>query len=243
MYWTGNVPSLGDIDIDNDGVFLPAFTFLIDCSELASQVLGRQISMTKPITIHGIRIGIRPVDDVSDNDESAFFAGEFRWQHYTPHVQKALALAVQMEKFAEGGEVDADSFFLSTTQDYSGLRYGLVYDNEIRFQTAGWPAGGDYTWTKIRNAYNAMTEPAQDNALFAGRVGELGGAQWVCGLASGVGTGDSPPLGGNADWEMSTRQEILPIIQGIVQFSSGDEVGAVDDDYAVYCTVDFSVEV
>jgi hypothetical protein len=244
IYWTGDPPSSGDIDIDNDGVYNPALTFIADLSEIASQVLGRQVSMTSPVVLHGIQIGIRPVDDVADNDESAFFAGEFRFQHYTSHVQKALSLARQMEKFSEGGELDADSFFLSTTQDYSGLRYGLDFNNEIRFQTAGWPAGGDYTWTKIRDAYNAMTAPVQDNALFAGRCGELGGTQWVCSLASGVGVGDSPPPGGaSADWQVQTRQEILPFVQGLIRFSSSDEDGAVDDDYRVWVTVDYSVEV
>ena len=149
-----------------------------------------------------------------------------------------------MEKWAEGGEIDSDSFFLSTEKDYSGLRFGLDYDNEIRFQTNGWPAGGDYTWVKIREAYNAMTAPSQANALFDGRCGELGGTQFVCALASGVGVGDSPPPGGNAaDYMLVTRQEILPLVQGIIRFSSGDEEGTIDDDYRVWVTLDYSVEV
>lgn len=86
IYWTGALPAGGDIDIDNDGVMVPVRTFVADLSEIASQVLGRQVNMTSPVILHGIQVGIRPSDDVTDNDESAFFAGELRFQHYTPHV-------------------------------------------------------------------------------------------------------------------------------------------------------------
>lgn len=245
IYWTGATPAQGDIDIDNDSVLIPALKFTADLTEIASQVLGRQVSCLSPVTLHGIRIGIRPVDDIVDNDESAFFAGEFRFQHYTPHVQKALSLASRMEKEIESHEVDGDSFLLSTDTDYSGLRFGISESGEIRYQTEGWPAGGDYTWIGIRNAYNAMTQPVQSNALFEGRCGEMGGVQWICALASGIGTGDSPPMGGDsADWYSGIlRHEILPIMQGSVQYSSGDEEGTIDDDYRVQVSLDFSVEV
>ena len=245
IYWTGDTPAQGDIDTDNDGVMIPALKFTADLTDIASTVLGRQVSMTSPVILHGLRIGLRPVDDVVDNDESAFFAGEFRFQHYTPHVQKALSLASRMEREIESEQVDSDSYLLSTDKDYSGLRFGISEEGEIRYQTDGWPNGGDYTWLKIRDAYNAMTAPDQSNALFTGRCGEFGGIQWIAALASGIGQGDSPPPGGDsADWYSGNlRHEILPLIQGLVLYSSGDEEGTVDDDYRLVMTVDFSVEV
>lgn len=245
-YWVMH-PAMGDIDIDNDGVFPNPYTWVVDLSEIASKILGRQVSMMNSVTLHGIQIGIRPVDDITDNDESAFFAGGIFFHPATPHKMKALRLASKLEKAIEGQQVDSDSFFLSTESDYSGLRYGWSNVNNmsnVRYQTAGWPNGGYYNLTNIFNAYNDMHPSTKTNSLWAGRAGEAMGTQWICALASGIGQGDSPPYGGDtADWHSPVlRHEILPLLYGNVRYSSGDEEGAVDDDYIITVTVDFSVE-
>lgn len=243
--WIEGEPALGDIDIDNDGVFNPAFQFLIDLSHIASSVLGRQVSMTRSVVLNGIGIGVRPVDDITDNDESAFFAGRFQMYPATSHGKKALSLAARMEREIESHEVDADSYLLSSDTDYSGLRLGWTDNPEpqVLYQTNGWPTGGDYTYGKVFDAYNSMTQVPQSNALFNGRAPAPMSMQWVCALASGIGSGDSPPYGGDsADWNISTRTEIFPLIRGLVEYSSGDEEGAVDDDYYVHVYVDFTVE-
>lgn len=249
-YWIPpTAPAYGDIDIDNDGVMGQSWhhAFVVDLSEVASKVLGRQISMNKSVTLHGLQVGIRPVDDAFDNDESAFFAGGIFFHPATAHKMKALSMARKLEKAIEGSEVDADSFFLSTEKDYAGLRYGWNNLNglsQIRHQTAGWPQGGYYNLDSIFGAYNQMTESCQTNALWGGRAGEAMGTQWIAALASGIGVGDSPPPGGtSADWHSpSLRHEILPLLYGNVVYSSGDEDGAVDDDYIITITVDFTVE-
>lgn len=240
---TAGEPAAGDIDIDNDGVVAPSHQFIADLSQIASSVLGRQVSMMRPVILHGVSIGIRPVDDVTDNDESAFFGGRLFFYPATDHRLEALGLARRVENLIESQEVDTDSFLLSTEVDYSGFRYGWDLDNQVKYQTAGYPGGGDWKITQIFSAYNLMTAPDQANALFTGRVGEAMGMQWVCALASGVGTGDSPPPGGHsADWiRSSLRHEILPIMKGTVEYSSSDEEGAVDDDYTVHVELDFSV--
>lgn len=246
-YWIDLQPASGDIDIDNDGVMSPARTFLVDLSEIASRVLGRQMSMVKGVTLNGLAIGIRPVDDAVDNDESAFFAGKFQFYPDTDHAYKALSLARRMEEHIEGDEIDADSFFLSTETDYKGLRLGWTDDPmpQVRWQTQGWPVGpGGYTYERIFTAYNQMTQVPQENAMFDGRAPEPMTCQWICALASGIGDGDSPPWGGrSADWQSNPlRHSIFPLIRGAVEFSSLDETGAVDDDYTVHVTVDFTVE-
>lgn len=245
VVWIEGEPAAGDIDIDNDGVFAPPFQFLIDLSHVASSVLGRQVSMTRSIVLNGLGIGVRPVDDITDNDESAFFAGRFQMYPATSHGKKALALAAKMEREIESHEVDGDSFLLSTDKDYSGLRLGWTEtpNPQILHQTNGWPNGGSYTYGKVFAAYNAMTAPCQSNALFTGRAPDPMSMQWVCALASGIGQGDSPPPGGqSADWNLSTRTEIFPLIRGLVEYSSGDEDGTVDDDYYVHVYMDFTVE-
>lgn len=243
--WIEDTPLNGDIDIDNDGVLNPALQFVVDLSEIGSHILGRQVSMTRGVTIHNLGISIRPVDDVTDNAESAFFAGRFQAYPVTDHALKALSLARQMDKFLEGPQLDADSFFLSTEQDYAGMRLAWTDDpvDQIKFPTAGWPNGGNYTFGKVFGAYDDMTNPVQTNALFDGRAPSPVSWHWVCALASGIGQGDSPPYGGNsADWNMETRVDVFPLLRGLVEFSSGDEEGPVDDDYTVHVFVDFSVE-
>lgn len=243
--WIESEPAAGDIDIDNDGVFNPTLQFVVDISEIASSILGRQVSMTRSVTLNAIGIGVRPVDDVTDNDESAFFAGRFQFYPATDHGKKALGLAARMEREIESHEVDGDSYLLSDDQDYSGLRLGWTDtpSNQVLYQTNGWPNGGEYTYSKVFSAYNAMTVPPQSNALFSGRAPEPMSVQWVCALASGIGAGDSPPPGGqSADWNLQTRVEIFPLLRGLVEYSSGDEDGLVDDDYYVHVYVDFTVE-
>lgn len=244
-WWIEDEPAAGDIDIDNDSVISPAHAFVVDLSEIASHILGRQISMTRGVTLHSLGIAIRPVDDINDNDESAFFAGRIQAYPVTDHALKALALARQMEKFIEGSEMDSDSFFLSNEKDYSGLRLGWTTDpaTQIKHQTQGWPEGGNYTYSRVFTAYDAMTEPNQTNALFNGRAPAPVSWQWVSALASGIGTGDSPPPGGDgADWQQGTRVEVFPLLRGLVEYSSGNEDGTVDDDYTVHIHVEFTVE-
>lgn len=243
--WIEDQPAQGDIDADNDSVMNPALQFVVDLSEIASHVLGRQISMTRGVTIHSLGVAIRPVDDITDNDESAFFAGRIQAYPVTSHALKALSLARQMEKFIEGPQMDSDSFFLSTDKDYLGLRLGWTTspESQIKHQTQGWPEGGNYTYSRVFTAYDQMTASDHSNALWNGRSPNPVSWHWVSALASGIGQGDSPPPGGNgADWQQDTRIEVFPLLRGLVEFSSGDEEGTVDDDYTVHIHVEFTVE-
>ena len=159
FYWTQNAPSSGDIDSDNDGEMIPSPNFLIDLSHVGSIALGRQCSMMASYKLHSIRIGIRPVDDTIDNEEAAIFGGRFLNVLATDHAKTALQLARKTEKHLEGGQLDADSLFLSSEKDYSGFRYnwaGTAEDNVVAHATACTvPSMGDH-WRidEIFNLYN-----------------------------------------------------------------------------------------
>lgn len=242
--WSVNPPAANDIDIDNDGVISPAPGFEVDLSSIASFVLGRQVSMMSAVKLHRLSVGIRPVDDITDNDESAFFAGHIWWTPPTDHAKKALSLARAMEKAQESTVFDGDSFLLSDENDYTGYRYSYLTSGTTQYQTVSGIGGYDHTLIDLETAYDAMTAVPQNNALFNGRFPGECSVAWIAALASGVGASHSPPPGGNsADWTVQMNHLALPILRGEVSFSSGDEEGTVDDDYHLWVDVDFTVDV
>ena len=112
IWWSHNVPSALDIDASNDGVYTSnAPQFTIDLSKIASKYLGYQASMMAGYRIHRISVGVRPVDDIDDNDAYAFFAGQIDMFPFTKHGAKALQLARKVEKVDESNQVDNDSLF------------------------------------------------------------------------------------------------------------------------------------
>lgn len=198
--------------------------------------------------IHSVTMGIRPVDDLFDNDESTFFAGRIGWFPVTDHSKKMLKLARQVEKAAEDSQIDADSFLLSTDNDYSGMRFGWSADDQVQYQTPENISGyGGTQWDleSLRQVYNQQSTVPQSNALFNGRVPDVCTAQFIMALASGQGAGDSPPPGGNsADHHIPINCEALcGLLWGQFRYSGSDEDGTVDDDYVVTVTVNWTPEV
>lgn len=240
--WTNNEPAFGDIDADNDGVMNPEPQFVIDLSQLAGSKLGYQASMMAAYKIHRIQVGIRPVDDGVDNSEQTLFGGELFAYPATDHAKKALGLARKVEKAKEASEVDADSLFLTTENDYAGFRYGWsnVNSGGVEFTTANGVTGmaGDWYLSEIFAAYDLATEPKQANALFGGRAPEQVHVPWVCGWDMG----HAGALSAALDFQSHHSLEVLPLLLGSVNYSSGDEPGAVDDDYYLQVTVEFTPE-
>lgn len=240
--WTSNEPSNNDIDADNDGVMNPSHQFIVSLSDIAGSILGYQASMMASYKIHRVRVGIRPVDDVVDNDAQTQFAGDLCFHPCTEHGKKALQMARKVEKAKEATEVDADSLFLTTDNDYSGFRYGWsnVNSGGVAHKTANGVAGMGADWylSEIFSAYNAATAPVQSNAIFGGRAPEESRLGWSCGFDAGLAGG----LSAQTDFQVNTSVEILPIILGRVLYSSGDEEGLVDDDYHVEVEIEFTPE-
>jgi hypothetical protein len=248
--WGYNSPSADDIDADNDGEMVPAHEFVIDLSEIASGVLGYQANMMKGYRLHGYQVSIRPRDDLNDNDQAAQFAGYLSTYPATDHAFKALQMARKVEKADEASQVDADSLFLSDDIDYSGFRYGwsTFQTGTVQHETGNSISGMSSTWllSEIFAAYDDMTEPQQTNALFGGRAPEHQHLPWRAGWGtypSGaiLNTGGGFDCG--QDYFYKTALDILPLIRGTVRYSTGDEAGAVDDDYYVQVTLEFTPEV
>jgi len=240
--WTHNIPSENDIDADNDGVMDPNPQFLVDLSAIAGSRLGYQASMMSGYKIHRIAVGIRPVDDTADNDEQTAFAGDIIMYPLTDHTKTALQLARRVEKADEANQVDGDSLFLSSEVDYSGFRYGWSSINAggVAHITGNGISGMSSEWylTEIFDAYDHMTEPKQDNALFGGRAPEQMGLPWVCSWATGYDSKVVIPK----DFNVQTNLHVLPLLLGRVNYSSGDEDGTVDDDYRVEVSIEFTPE-
>jgi len=249
-YWLQeSAGSDGHIDADNDSVMSPKLEFIIDLSEATSAIMGRQASMMAAYRIHSITIGIRPVDDLNDNDESAFFAGRWIMFPHTKHGEEMLKLARKVEKASETDEVDGDSLFLSTVDAYKGFRYNWRSQNEIVHATSENIAGvmdGEWDLQTIHNVYSAQNPKTKDRALAVTAAPGLMSHGFVCALASGVGAGDSPPPGGqSADHTLDLKSvDVLGgLIKGEIRYSSGDEEGVVDDDYKVMVSVVWTPEV
>lgn len=247
MRWNP-APAANDIDGDNDGVFSPAYSFTLDLSHMASKVLGRQCPMMAVYKLHKLTIGVRPVDDATDNDEASNFAGRWLFHHATDHTIEALKMARAVEKADEGSQVDADSLFLSTDKDYKGFRYNWSDGADYRtteHATANSIPGMDDEWNlgEIGSAYNAMTAPSESNALFNGRWSGEGQALFNMGW-SNVPFGGSAGEGGMThvgDGISTFNVDVLPLIHGQILYSHVDEPGTVDDDYIVVVDAEFTI--
>lgn len=243
FYWTENFPSNGDIDGDNDSVMQPPPNYLVDLSKLASNALGKQASMMSEYKIHSVTIGIRPVDDVTDNTEGAVFAGNHLMVLATEHGKTALQLARRTEKQLEMTQFDGDSFLLSTDKDYSGFRYnwypGLTHRVVEHATTCGLPnLDSEWNLREISLYYDQMTSPDESNALFNGRAPGIISTMWKAGW-------NTKPFGamgaGYGDCTSEMHLDIFPLLAGVVRYSHANEPGTVDDDWRLEIEVDFTV--
>ena len=254
MKWINNAPAGGDIDADNDNVMSPVPVALIDLSDLSSQILGQQVSQTAAYTIRRINISLRNVDDAIDNDEGAYFKGTLRSHYPTEHKQKALQLAREAEKFAEAKQVDADSFFLSTANDYSGIRFGWQEDSDgaveseqVRFQTEedfGGVPGSQWSLQGIFDIYNTMHPNTKTNGLWLGRAGSMTQkVTWAAGVVNHG--GDVDRVVSVTDWNSGniSMKALCGLLSLTVSDSSGDEAGSVDDDYQIVVSIEYDVGV
>lgn len=252
MKWIVNAPTNDDFDADNDGVMSTVHGGLIDLSHLASRMLGQQVPQSATYTIRSIRMMLRNVDDIDDNDESQWFSGTLRWYYPTKHRLEALSLARSAEKWAEGKQYDGDSFFLRTDNDYRGMRFGWTNSDigiadQVAYQTSedfDNITGVDWNLYEIFSIYNDMHPLTAANALTTGRAGnDACKILYTVANASGIGSGDAPAV--LTDFNSGLLN--APCLAGLVYFtvadSGGDEAGAVDDDYQMVVSIEFDVGV
>jgi len=254
MKWIYNAPTDGDIDADNDGEMNIVHGGLIDLSDLSSQLLGQQVSQHSKYTVRRIWMSLRNVDDNTDNDESTYFKGDIQMYYPSQHKLDALSLARAAEKAKEMAEIDGDSYFLSSENDYSGIRFGWEEDtpgnwesNQVRFQTSEsftTLPGTQWSLNQIFRTYDIMHPATKNNSLWQGRSGFWPQKiTWAASNASGVGSGDAPAVA--TDWNSGhiAMKCLAGLIYVSVSDSAGDESGSVDDDYRLRVTVEYDVGV
>ena len=250
MFWSQNIPADSDIDADNDGVMEPVHAFNIDLSKIAGRMLGYQASMMSAYKIHRIKVGIRPVDDVDDNDFYAAFTVALNMYPATEHALNALQLARKVENADEANQIDGDGLFLRQSNRYTGFRYGWHHDDvdTVSYITGNSIEGMADNWylDEIFSAYEIMTASEKERALFDGRAPEQMQVQQIASWSSGVNADSQSGIDSGfqcLDGESMHSLNVLPLIKGQIKHSSGDEPGVVDDDYRVYVEIEFTPEV
>lgn len=230
---------------------------IVDLSAASSQLLGQQVAQSATYRLRGMTIGFSPKEEanvipgVSYNNESdSAFIGRCLWYPDTDHGRRALSLARRMEREDESDQLDGDSFLLGTDRDYTAVRFGMSDDDDVLYQTLSGSMLDAYSkqqWNlaTVMQAYNAMTVPDQQNALFDGRAPGRGGFSWVASQTSGK------TAAGNGGWITPHwfQQDLLhQCLGGLIELQinastmAGGE-GSFLDDWHTEITVDWEVTV
>jgi len=258
---TSEIPPSGDIDLDNDGIIGPRYRAIIDLSHGLGQALGKQLPMTAIYRIKGVRVGIRPVDDSTDNTQGGvMFGGNIKYIAPNKHNIDAIQAARKVERLQESIVVDSDSdIFGSGNVGYNGFRFGWRTESDVYYATRedfagiGMPVeGGLSSWCLysddgalgILDNYatwkGLVPQVGTDGRnLWNDRCGLPSKMQWSCTWVSDSGAQ------AQADYiKQCGSENHLPVLGGLlaldVIYSSTDGTGSIDDDYNVF--IEFDVE-
>lgn len=217
--------------------------------------------MSATYRLRGMTIGFSPKEESSplgvNNESDGAFNGRCLWFADTDHGRKALSLARKVERADEASEMDGDGLFLANDKDYSAHRFNLRDDNEVVYPTVSGSildAQGRDQWSlfAVREAYNTMTEPCQNNALFTGRFPGRMSFGWQTSHTSGdqAGLMESVEFG-NGGWmtpHWHQQQLMHSCLAGLIEVyvlgstMAGGE-GSIQDDWHTEITVDWEVTV
>jgi len=259
--WTSPSPIGADISPDADGVYPGGMNFLVDISYLLSVMLGKQMSMTETYRVTGIKLGVKNVDDVDDNDRGIVLAGHLQWFSPSKHRIDAVQACRRIERASEEATIDQDSLWVSTTNRYHGFRYNWDGDNQVRYDTGagavgGWLAStGESNWNieDMLNLYGSHIDPpAKGRQLFSSKVG--GHSQMRFALAFNNAMHEDSTVGSTSlienpgvhdfEWQAEAGRHIDVmggLIQGQVEVSNTIPNGDVSpDDYDL--VVEITVE-
>lgn len=187
--WTSPSPVGADVSPDADGVYPNNLNILIDLSYMLSRMLGKQMSMTETYRVTGIKIGVKNVDDVDDNDRGIVLGGSLHWYTPTKHRIDAVQACRRIERASEEAQIDTDSLWVSSTNRYTGFRYNWKEDNEVRSDTgagavAGWnPLTGENNWNlqDMLALYSLHIDPAtpKGRQMFERKTGGKSNMRWA----------------------------------------------------------------
>jgi len=266
--WTEPSPVGDDVSPDADGVYPNDLNFSIDLSHMLSRMLGKQMSMTETYRVTGIKIGVKNVDDIDDNDRGIVLGGYLQWFTPSKHRIDAVQACRRIEQAAEADSIDSDSLFMSTVNRYKGFRFNWRYDDQVYYPTnagsvAGWNAETGLTqWSlrKMLELYGQSIDPPtlKARALWWTKCGGYSTMRWACGFNNAMHEDPNPTVGdpiglpllienpGVHDFEFqSAAGRHIDVMSGLmqcnVQFSNTLPNGdASPDDYDIQ--VEITVE-
>ena len=243
------------IDADNDGQFGTPSKAYIDLSEALSQTVGRQVPQTAVYRVGFIEVGLRNKDDTDDNDNGAFFGGTIFYHGATKHKIDALQLARQVERSREGTEIDNDSWPLSMTRSYRGMRFNFDGDSQVShatpesFTNLG---GNEWDMAEVMSVYaNMIGEDGEfDNSLWTDRCGKQNKIGWAASLANWATTSVAGWAAGGeklmdprvSNWKLDLPSGAhLDVLNGVLKMTvahgNTDPGGLFDDDYEIQVTI------
>lgn len=241
--------SSGDIDIDADGE-MPDTEAVCDLSQALSLRLGKQMSMMSVYKVNYIGIRLVNVDDVTDNTLGAHFGGKVQYWEPSKHRIDAMQAARAVERHAESGEIDADSFLLTTEKDYSGMRFDWDAGGQVAYATSENFAalvGTEWDLKELFQIYSDMldNENQKANSLWSRRTGIESNMGWTASIqnhmATNIGVPDEYTYNPRSDmWEIYFPEPI-EVLGGLlnvqVNDSSTESLQIQDDDYNLEITV------
>jgi hypothetical protein len=241
-----------DIEIDDDGVVLDVYRCVIDLSHAMSKKLGRQCPMTAIYRLKDLKIGLRNVDDGSDNDAATVFSGKIRWvapnKHAIDAIQAARKLARNKSSVQLTGSGMPTAFGQAGAGErpYTGFRFGWRTENDVMsptpedFPVGSAVDGGTPSWCLYDDdgalsiidgwsEYNGMNA-TKSNALWTKRTGATSQKLFTC---VNNATDGNAPIPANTDYHYNGGDNHLAVVGGLLcvdfMYSSTDQVGANDD--------------
>lgn len=245
------------VDIDADGVLEGTSNsrkIVIDLSECLGYRLGKQIPMTANFRINYLRIGLRNVDDLVDNNGPNYFAGEWEWYAPNKHRIDGVQAWRMLEKKLEEDDTDGEGLFIRNEDRYRGLRFGWLASTDISFATQGAPAGPlptGYALAPMLAYYNQGLKnegiPTAANAIWDRNVGRSSRMGWSASVTNGefidqLTDNDPVNVASIKDYEwVAPSGHNIEVMGGLlvlsVTHSNTDTVQSIDDDF------DFQIDI
>ncbi len=253
-HWYAGTGSDGALDVDADGRMSTVAEARIDLSQALSQRLGRQMSMMSTYKVNYIRLELRNVDDLNDNDTGALFQGEIHYWTPSAHRVEAMKLARQIEN-ADGADEPGDMFGpLDNNKTYKGMRFNWNSDGQTYLATPeSFTAlsGSQWDLEELFDIYAASKSQPGDwtNPLWTnGRGGYPNNMGWSASFVNKTQTETTDPGSQDNYDPRSTVYEFIPnqpidVLSGLLHLSvthssvdDGDNT-LIDDDYELHVTI------
>lgn len=239
--------AMGDIDAASGGVMSPRLEATFDISKGISNIIGKQAPMTATYRVKGIQVRLVNSDLGIDNDRGGMFYGTC--EYYSPNVHNIDCIQAHrtLERNVESTQIDMDSMFLPTHDNYQGFRFGWNRQGEVHYPTTFVDAHGvqhGLSLDEMKARYELVLHQGEANLnrLWGSRFGNPSKLLWSADMDLNITNGDV----GSNQWEFSCPEgNHLDILGGLLRFTvegssiqetllSGD---LTDDDFFLEAAV------